>query len=348
MKRRLLVVERHHLGDAVLAVPFVRAAMENFHVIIACRPELAEFWQCVCPDVQIVAPADGWGTLRRALPRLGRADAAVCAWPDPRAQWLLCASGAGVRVGFALKAQNFYGAARPWRKRRLRLAQVAVALSGPLLTHALDRRERQQPQRENWTQIARVLGFEPDVRMPWWPVPKPTGAVGEWIESVKAAGRPLWVVHAGGRLPTKRWPLERFQQLLNGYFSRRGVAVLIIQAPGEESPEPRGDWQIRWTPPRLAEFFAVLAAVDGVLCNDSFCAHAAAALGRTVVTIFGSADPAWFAPFGQEFNVVATDVCEARPCVDRCIHRSPICLEAISNHLVEKSLEAVIFPLTNP
>lgn len=344
MRRRLLIVERHHLGDAVLAVPFVRAAEKRYDVTMVCRPEVAEFWRLVAPGVRTIAPAGGWAQLRRALPCLGRDDAAVCAWPDPRAQWLLRATGAGTRVGFSLRGANFYGVERPWRRVQLYGGQVVGLLLGRLLTHSLDRRDAAQPQRENWTQIARVLGVEPDFDRPWWRAAEPVGSVREFIDSAREEGRPVWMVHAGGRLPTKRWPVERFQQLLNGYFSSRSVAVLIVQVPGEAAPEPRGDWQMACVPEGLGDFFAAVAAVDGILCNDSFCAHVGAALGRTVVTLFGSGDPAWFAPFGQEAHVVASDVCAARPCVDRCIHASPICLEAISNHLVEKSLEAVIFP----
>ena len=38
MKSRLLVVELHHLGDAVMSLPFVRGAQQRFEVHVLCRP----------------------------------------------------------------------------------------------------------------------------------------------------------------------------------------------------------------------------------------------------------------------------------------------------------------------
>ena len=38
MKPRLLIVELHHLGDAVLSLPFVRAAARTHEVHVLCRP----------------------------------------------------------------------------------------------------------------------------------------------------------------------------------------------------------------------------------------------------------------------------------------------------------------------
>ena len=75
---------------------------------------------------------------------------------------------------------------------------------------------------------------------------------------------------------------------------------------------------------------SLVQTADHVLCNDSLVSHLAAALGKPVWTIFGSGNPNWFAPFGNEKRVIASDICPYRPCIDRCLYASPICLEAVS------------------
>ncbi len=81
---------------------------------------------------------------------------------------------------------------------------------------------------------------------------------------------------------------------------------------------------------KLEELFALTAVVDRVLCHDSMMAHLAGALGKTVYTLFGPQNPDWFAPFGNRERVIIRDVCPHRPCFDRCVFPTPICIEAIS------------------
>ena len=81
--------------------------------------------------------------------------------------------------------------------------------------------------------------------------------------------------------------------------------------------------------------------VDGVLCNDSLASHLAAAVGVPVATIFGSGDPAWFAPHGNAHLVIAANACPYRPCVDRCAMPARGGLESVSIRLVERKLSAM-------
>lgn len=347
MKPKLLVIELHHLGDAVLALPFLRAAGREFEVTVLCRPVAAQVFRSASGDWTVLAPHGGWRERQRVLPTLGPGDVAVCAWPDPRAQRLMRKSGAGRRIGFAVNERNFYGVARAWRKRRLILGKAvkrAWELTGSLLTDSLDRLAPDQKHLANWTQIARVLSLAPDFRFPWMAVGPLPQNVSKFVEKARAERRPLCAVHSGGRLPTKRWPLQRFQALLDGFFPENGIAVIVVSAPGEEGAVPHGEWQIACETESLDTLCAVFSSVDAILCNDSFASHVAAAMGRRVVTIFGSGDPAWFAPYENETRVVASDACPFRPCVDRCEQPSILCLETLSNDLVEISLKTAIFP----
>jgi ADP-heptose:LPS heptosyltransferase len=349
MNPRLAIFEMHHLGDAVIALPFLRAASKHFETTVFCRAATADLLRESLPGLD-VAPSEHWTF--SGLPRLGSTDITACVWPDSRAHLAMRRTGAGRRIGFRVAAENFYGAARPWRKRRLIAGQFAervLSIPSPLLTEPLDRARTSQTHGESWAQIASALGFEPDYSFPWLPLPPPMPLMEKFVQESRDAGKKVLALHPGGRLPGKRWEPGRFQKLLRGYLSDNEFSVAIIKPPGEQCPEPCNPWQRIFETESIPSLAALLAQADGVLCNDSLASHLAAAVGVPVATIFGSGDPAWFAPFGNSHLAIHTNACRFRPCVDRCAMPSLVCLESVSIHLVEDKLSAMFAdPLQNP
>lgn len=343
MKPRLLVIELHHLGDAVLAIPFLRAAQKSFATTVLCRPQVADFLRMAVPQVEIQAGDSGWFGQAAAVRRLGLtpSDAAVCVWADARAHVLMLVSGAGRRAGFPMTRTNYYAAELPWRKRRLVFGQILGSLAAslfqrPLLTHPCQRPDPSQSHLENWSQLARRMGFEPDHSVPW--VPSGVGSLTKETSEFLARqeNRRIVLIHPGGRLPTKRWPY--FQALADRLARNEDYAALIVQPPGESAPNPCGASQFLVPVKDFPGLIALCRAADAVVCNDSFPAHLAAALGKPVVSIFGSGNPAWFAPFRNADRIAATEVCPHRPCIDRCVMPSVICLESVAVDLVESQL----------
>ena len=347
MKSRLAVFEMHHLGDAVIALPFLRAASKLFETTVFCRAGTAGLLGESLPGLS-VRHLDHWAF--SALPKLGSGDAAACVWPDSRAHFAMRRTGAGRRIGFRVAAGNFYGAARPWRKRRVLVGRLAEKVfPSPLLTEPLDRAESGQTHGASWAQMAAALGFEPDYSFPWLPLPPATSEFKKFLGESRAGGRKVLALHPGGRLPGKRWPIGRFQELLRGYLTGKEIAVAIIRPPGEPCPEPCSPWQRIFETDSVPSLASLFAEVDGVLCNDSLPSHLAAAAGVPVAAIFGSGDPAWFAPHGNAHLVIATKACPYRPCVDRCVLPALICLESVSIPLVEHKLSAMLSnSLQNP
>ena len=186
--------------------------------------------------------------------------------------------------------------------------------------------------------MATVLGFEPDYSFPWIPLPTPPRDFDDFLANARKAGKKILVLHPCGRLPGKRWPTSRFQELLSGYLSSNDLAVAIIQPPGELCPVACHPEQKVFEVSSIASLGSIFAKADGVLCNDSLASHLAAAVGVRVTTIFGSGDPQWFAPFASRF----------RPCVDRCVMKSVVCLESVSIPLVEQKLSAMFHNPLNP
>lgn len=348
MKPRLLVIEMHHLGDAVMALPVLRAASRKFEVRVLCRPAVAAMLGAAGPDC-LPIPCAGWREVFRQVPRLGAGDAAACAWPDTRAHLAMRRSGAGTRVGVRLAPGNFYGVAQAWRRRRLfagQLAARALSLAGPLLTAGLDREPGAGTHWQMWEQVGRSLALTPDFSVPWMRVAAAPQKFQAFVADARAAGNRLVAVHAGGRLPTKRWATGNFEALLKGWFPANRVSAAILHAPGEPHPAPQAPGQEVFECAEPAALPGFLALADGALTHDSFAAHAAAAVGVPGVTIFGSGDPAWFAPFGSAGLAASSEACTARPCVDRCVHASPLCLDELSIRLVESKLSAMLLRLS--
>lgn len=110
------------------------------------------------------------------------------------------------------------------------------------------------------------------------------------------------------RWSSKRWPAARWRALAERLVAR-GETVLMLGAPSERE-------QVRACMPRngaidlcgalpLGEWFAALAGAEAVVANDSAAVHAAAALGRPLVGIYGATDPASVGPYRRAESVVA-------------------------------------------
>jgi ADP-heptose:LPS heptosyltransferase len=347
MKPRLLIVELHHLGDAVMSLPFVRGAQGKFEVHVLCRlaaksvyellaePPRIHTWEPPwaddqpCGAWQAVAAARDEGRVLRPL----EFAVAVCVWADARAEILMTETQAKQRIGFPMTHGNYYAADLPWRRQRLWSGRALEAFwrffhaGRPLLTQWLHRESPSQSQLRCWEQIAESLGVSCDYSVPWIRV----SAGSPHTE------RPVLAVHAHARVPSKQWPMARWRELVNLSQVTNRFDLLEILPTGAEPVTPE---QVRkLNTPDLASLVAALQGADAVLCHDSLPAHLAAALGKPVVAIFGSGEPDWFAPWNNRDRVVQRRVCPLHPCIDRCGMDSYLCLDAVDMKDVLAQLE---------
>ena len=338
MKPRLLIVELHHLGDAVMSLPFVRGAREKFDVHVLCRPATRAVYELLpeppslhsweppwgdgraCGAWQAVAAARDEGRILRPL----EFAAAVCVWADARAQILMAETRAAQRIGFPMTHGNYYAADLPWRRNRrwlgrsLELLWQAAHFGRPLLTQSLHRESPRQSHLRCWEQIAEAFGVSCEYEVPWIRTP----------ENSARSGRPVLAVHAHARVPSKQWPPARWRELLASPAVADRFDVLEILPPNSAAVTA-GEIRKLHTPD-LASLVSALHGADAVLCHDSLPAHLAAALGKPVITIFGSGEPDWFAPWNNRDRVVQRRVCPLHPCIDRCGMDSYLCLDVVS------------------
>jgi ADP-heptose:LPS heptosyltransferase len=156
--------------------------------------------------------------------------------------------------------------------------------------------------------------------------------------------RTLVAIHCGGHYFTrKRWPLERFVQLVKCLIYEDGCQVVLIGGKEDrenalavcsavpETLSAAGTLQ-------LAETGALLKQCDVLIGNDSGPLHVAAALRVPTVALFGPTQPCQFYPYPVERHRYLYKDIGCNPCyywggafwqrIPRCSRA--FCMEAIS------------------
>jgi ADP-heptose:LPS heptosyltransferase len=152
-----------------------------------------------------------------------------------------------------------------------------------------------------------------------------------------------WIaLQPGARWSNKRWPAENFAELVRRLakeFPDRRFAIL-----GGVEDQPLGEIILRAAPARclnlcgqtsLPEMVEWLRLCELLVTNDTGPMHAAAALGKPLVALFGPTEPRRTGPYGHLENVLRLDL-PCSPCLkSHCVYEKPDeCLKAISPAMV--------------
>jgi len=127
----------------------------------------------------------------------------------------------------------------------------------------------------------------------------------------RAGGREarLIGIHPGSGSRKKNWPLESFAALARQLRSR-GFRPVVVTGLVEEDRGEAIDEAFRTCDPirahdlELGLLAGLLAKCEGYVGNDSGVTHLAAMVGTPTVAIFGSTDPAVWAPRGRHVTVL--------------------------------------------
>ena len=135
-----------------------------------------------------------------------------------------------------------------------------------------------------------------------------------WLASADAllAGRGMGdgfvAVHPGSGGRAKRWPPERFAEVVRRLA--RPVVWLLGPAEGEADAERLRAIGERVgsvvVSPDLTTLAGILARCRLYMGNDSGVSHLAAAIGAPTVAVFGATDPRCWAPRGERVAVVGS------------------------------------------
>jgi heptosyltransferase-2 len=307
---RLLVRAPNWVGDVVLSLPALRDLRKAFP---SARLEvLARSW--VAGIYRAVAGVDSVVESRSAAADVaatrGRFDLAVLLPNSFAAAWTAWRAGIPERWGYATDGRGGLLTRRcrvpPSVRGRSQVYYYRAMLEGlGLATEGPPDASLRCP--EEWAARGRALLADE----------------GPWIG-----------VHAGAYYGSaKRWPRERFAAAADLVARRTGARVAILGGAAERplaeaiAADLEAPVRVLCGETTLAELVGVLSRLRLLLSNDSGPMHLGAALGVSVVAVFGSTDWRETAPFSPFARVVREETscapCLLRECpVDhRCMTR---------------------------
>jgi ADP-heptose:LPS heptosyltransferase len=132
-------------------------------------------------------------------------------------------------------------------------------------------------------------------------------------------GRPYVVVHAGARLASRRWPVERFARVAER-LAWQGCTVVLTGSAGEAALVAQ--LQAAMCAPaidlagstNLWTLGALIERAQLLVCNDTGVSQIAAALGTRSIVVSCGADVARWAPLDAERHTVLWQPMPCRPC----------------------------------
>lgn len=159
-------------------------------------------------------------------------------------------------------------------------------------------------------------------------------------------GRSIFV-HAGARLESRRWPVERFAAVAAA-LERAGWRIVITGSSDEEALAGRlaaglsPDAVNLCGKTSLGVLASLLQRSRLLICNDTGISHVAAALATPSVVIASGSDVGRWAPLNSDLHAVLHHSVPCRPCAYRQCPVGHICAKAIS---VDQVLAQVLVQL---
>jgi heptosyltransferase I len=166
----------------------------------------------------------------------------------------------------------------------------------------------------------------------------------------KTDGKNWIALQPGARWENKHWPAKYFADLVSLLAKKFPAARFAIL--GSRDDQPLGDAISRTCPERclnlcgatsLPEMIEWLRLCDLLVTNDTGPMHAAAALGKPLVALFGPTEPSRTGPYGQLENVLRLDL-PCSPCLKSVCHyeKPEECLRGLLPGLVFERVQKLL------
>ncbi len=291
------------IGNALMAEPMVRqlhAARPDLHMVVnAMIDPMGEPFRRIG---RVIVNVTGKGLKKMLATTLAtrrmRTKAYVVPFPSNRWEYNLLAAASGsenvVMHGYPVRA---FGA-------RLSGANRVVAERG---IHDVAQNLR----------LLQAMHLAPDFTMaPRFLVSETERAGAITLLDRAKVDRPFVVVHAGSArtilAAAKRWPTEKYAELVQAIVRETGHSVVIVEGPDEAGVSETilshctDKARLHSIPlkGRLGDSAAVLEQAAFYCGTDSGLAHLSAAVGKRAITLFGPADPERVCPFGNRDLVI--------------------------------------------
>ncbi|WP_339515889.1 lipopolysaccharide heptosyltransferase II [Pseudomonas sp. RL_15y_Pfl2_60] len=202
-----------------------------------------------------------------------------------------------------------------------------------------------------------ALAFEPGAELPK-PYPRPLLQIDPVSRDAALAkfglslDRPVLALCPGAEFgEAKRWPSEHYAKVAelkiragwqvwlfgskNDHAVGEDIRSRLIPGLREEVSNLSGDTS-------LAEAIDLLSCAQAVVSNDSGLMHVAAALGRPLVSVYGSTSPQFTPPLAEQVEIVRLGI-ECSPCFDRtCRFGHYNCLRQLKPRPVIEALDRLV------
>lgn len=307
---RILIRATNWVGDAIMALPALRAVRAKFagaHIAIVARPYVADIYrgQGVCDELIAYDPRGaekGIGGRERLASRLreGKFDAALLLQNAFDAAWLVWRAGIPERIGYARDGRGI-----------LLTKSIAVPMAGEIRAHEqfyyleLVRRARWVERVEGESEISLTVSREGGEAAEQRLIAAGVKPRAECAERLRVA------IGAGASYGSaKCWLPERFAEVANRLMSESDAEIILFGTAGETAVSNAIIAGMKQKPidltgkTAIAELPALLSRCQLFIGNDSGAMHVASAVGLPVVAIFGPTDPFGTAPVTPKCTIV--------------------------------------------
>jgi heptosyltransferase-2 len=334
---KILVRATNWVGDAILALPALRAVRGRFpdaEIVILALAYVADLYreQQIC-DSFIVYDRRGAhsgfsGRERLATElRAQRFDVALLLQNAFDAAWLAWRAGIPQRIGYARDARNL-----------LLTKSVAVPKSGEIPPH----------EKFYYLELLRRAGWLdllPDESFIALNVPEQNRRrAAEFLLASGARAHAVRIAVGAGASygSAKCWPPDRFAEVLNRLKPSMDADVILFGTGAETSVSTAIASGLRQLPIDLTgktatgDLPALFSQCHLFVGNDSGAMHVAAAVGLPVVAVFGPTDPHGTAPVTPRCTIVQQKP-YCSPCFLRCCPTDHRCMTAVTPRMVESA-----------
>ncbi len=332
---RLLIRATNWVGDAIMALPALRAARKRFpeaEIAIVGRPYVADIYrdQEICNQFILYDPKglhSGFSGRERlaAELRAQKFEVALLLQNAFDAAWLAWRASIPERIGYARDGRSF-----------LLTRAVPVPRHGEIPAH----------EKFYYLELLRRAGWIDSVQDESFislvvPEEKRRSADEFLCKSGVRRGALRIAIGAGASYGSaKCWPPSRFAEVANRLQSESDADVILFGTAAEASVSIAISAEMRRPPidltgkTAIADLPALLSQCHLFIGNDSGAMHVASAVGLPVVAVFGPTDPGGTSPVTPRCSIV-----QQKPYCSPCfLRRCPTdhrCMTAITADMVE-------------
>lgn len=322
LRRVLIVMTDHHMGNLIIALPVINALAAYFH-----NP----------PDVIV---DERYAAIVRLLP----AELSVISYPgqaDRRRGLLRNLKPIGLSLALALKRHSVVfdlgGGPRGAFTTLMSFSRRRYGFAGTSRSRLYSRRIPRDPRDhilDAYTGMLSAIGR--CARPPLVSLCAPAEAQ-QALESRLRGIRPgpegpIAVIHPGAGKQFRQWPAQRFAAVADDLVDRHRMSICVIGAPGEQEVMKsviramrRRDRAFALSLP-LIELLALFQRSTILISNESGPTHMAAATDLPIVTIFGPSKESVWRPVREAGTIILRGAecdprCGKRKCLanQRCL-----------------------------